>query len=188
MLPVIIELFLIAAIHVRQRMNDVEGGGLSYWSDGPDKPPARHSKAMANSALVGDIHSMFHQVEPVGPFDAGTQRVSLQAVLAPAGDDSGDWLVTDCGKEIYRAPLNEIRASVLWQADIYSSEEERKCVEHDTLSLRDIAQIFNEDLCERGADFQLDENLLHDPGTMGSLASVYPEAVPVGAGMSMFDV
>jgi hypothetical protein len=39
---------------------------------------------MANTALVGDNHRMFHQVEPVGPFDAGTRLVSASAELALA--------------------------------------------------------------------------------------------------------
>ena len=30
-------------------MNDTEGGGLAYWSDGPEKPPRRHAGAMANT-------------------------------------------------------------------------------------------------------------------------------------------
>ena len=48
-------------------LNDVEEGGLSYWADGPDHPPHRHVGNMANTALVGDNHRMFHQVERVGP-------------------------------------------------------------------------------------------------------------------------
>ncbi|MEN8162403.1 MAG: hypothetical protein ABFS41_20190, partial [Myxococcota bacterium] len=43
-------------------MDDVEGGGLAYWADGPKKPPHRHTGAMANTALLGDNHHMFHQV------------------------------------------------------------------------------------------------------------------------------
>ncbi len=51
-------------------MNDVdEGGGIAYWPEGPEKQPLRHETRMANTALVGDNHHMFHQVLPVGPFD-----------------------------------------------------------------------------------------------------------------------
>ena len=169
-------------------MNDVEGGGLSYWPEGPDKPPTRHFERMANTALVGDNHGMFHQVEPVGPFDAGTRRVTARAELAPAADGSGDWVVMDRGSEVYRAPLGEYRASVLWKADIYPTEEERRRLEHDTLSLADVARIFNEDLAKRGVELRLDADHLDDPAIAGGLAAVYPEAVPVGAGVSMFDV
>jgi len=169
-------------------MNDVEGGGLSYWPEGPDTPPARHAGAMANTALVGDNHGMFHQVEPVGPFDAGTRRVSPAAELGPASDGTGDWVVMDRGEECYRAPFDAFRASVLWKADIYPSEDERRRVEHDTLSLEEVARIFNRDLTERGADFRFELERIEDPSLIGALAAVYPESVPVGAGVSMFEV
>lgn len=143
---------------------------------------------MANTALVGDNHGMFHQVEPVGPFGAGTHLVSAAAQLAPANDGSGDWVVNDRGVESYRAPFRGFRASVLWKADIYSSEEERRRVEQDTLSLEDVVRIFDEDLAERGADFRCDLDCLADPALARALSAVYPEAVPVGAGVNMFEV
>jgi hypothetical protein len=143
---------------------------------------------MANTALVGDNHGMFHQVEPVGPFDGGTRRITARAKLAPAKDGSGDWVVMDLGNEVYRAPLGEYRVSVLWKADIYPSEEERRRLEHDTLTLSDVARIFNEDLAQRGVELRLDADHLDDPAIAGGLAAVYPEAVPSGAGVSMFDV
>ncbi|MGI9591447.1 MAG: hypothetical protein ACR2P8_08765, partial [Myxococcota bacterium] len=93
-------------------MHDVEGGEFRYWPDGPDKPPARHWGDMANTALVGDNHGMFHQVGPVGPFDRGTRLVSQRAELAPAGDGSGDWAVRERGEVAYRAPLERYRVSV----------------------------------------------------------------------------
>jgi len=169
-------------------MNDVEGGGLSYWPDGPDQSPVRLTNPMANKALVGDNHGMFHQVEPVGPFDHGTRRVSPRAELAPAGDGSGDWVVRDGEIERYRAAFGEYRASVLWKADVYSTEEERLRVERDTLSLEDVARIFNEDLASRGSELRVDAAGITDPGLPLALAQIYPEAVPTGAGLSMFEV
>jgi hypothetical protein len=169
-------------------MNDVEGGGFSYWPEGPDKPPQRHASAMANTALVGDNHRMFHQVEPVGPFDGGTRFVRASAELAPAKDGSGDWVVKERGQESHRAPFDRFRASVLWKAHIYPSEQERRRVEQDLLSLEDVARIFDEDLAERGADLRFDLDRLDDPALALALAAVYPEPVPVGAGASVFDV
>ena len=169
-------------------MNDlVEGGGLLYWPEGPEKPPHRHVGAMANTALVGDNHGMFHQVEPVGPFGPGTQLVSPRAELAPVGDGSGDWAVTDRGAVSYRAPLDSFRVSVLWKADVYRTEEERRRVAGDTLSLENVARIFDADLAAKGAGFRFDLERIDDPGLKDALAKVYPEAVPVGAGPSVFD-
>ncbi len=168
-------------------MNDTDGGGLLYWPDGPDKPPHQHASAMANTALVGDNHGMFHQVEPVGPFGTGPHLVSARAELAPAGDGSIDWAVRDRGQVRHRAPLDSFRVSVLWKADVYRTEEERRRVAGDTLSLEDVARIFDADLAAKGADFRFDLARLDEPGLKAALAEVYPEAVPVGARPSTFD-
>ena len=169
-------------------MNDTEGGGFSYWPDGPKQPPQRHVGAMANTALVGDNHGMFHQVEPVGPFEGGTRLVGASAELAPANDGSNDWVVTDRGQVSYRAPFDRFRASVLWKADVYSSEAERRRVAHDVLSIEEVARVFNADLSERGEDLRFDLERLDDPTLALALAALYPESVPVGAGASVFDV
>ena len=170
-------------------MNDVEGGGIAYWPEGPDKPPERHVGAMANTSIVGDNHGMFHQVEPVGPFDTGTLRlVSPAAELAPVADGSGDWAVTDGGVETYRAPLDEIRVSVLFKAHVYPTEKERRRVEHDRLSIEDVARVFNDDLAEEDADFRFDVGRIDDAAHAAALAAIYPEPVPVGTRKSVFEI
>lgn len=168
-------------------LNDVEGGELRYWPHGPDAPPERHFGAMANTALVGDNHGMFHQVGPVGPFDQGTRWVSPRAELAPAGDGSGDWEVRDRGALCYRAPLERFRVSVLWKADVYRDEAERARQCADVLTLEEVAAIFDRDLEQRqtGLCFELDR--LADPAFAQAVAALYPEATPIGALPSIFD-
>jgi len=169
-------------------LDDVaEGGGLAYWADGPEKPAHRHAGAMANTALVGDNHHMFHQVEPVGPFAGGTRRVTARAELAPAGDGSGDWAVRDRGREVFRAPLSGYRVSVLWKADVYESAAERERLRDDTLSLEDVASIFDRDLAARGVSLRFDPARLEEPSLRPDLAAVYPEPVPLGARPSIYD-
>jgi hypothetical protein len=168
-------------------LNDVEGGGLLYWADGPDRPPHRHFGHMANTALLGDNHHMFHQVERVGPFDAETRLVTQRAELAPASDGSGDWIVVDHGAEVFRAPLDRYRVSVLWKADVYASEDEYRALADDRLSMADVARIFDADLARRGESLRFDLDRLDDLVFQQALAAVYPEAVPVGAAPSMYD-
>lgn len=168
-------------------MNDVEGGGLLYWPDGPDRPPHEHIGDMANTALVGDNHGMFHQVGPVGPFDKGTRLVTPRAELAPAEDGSGEWAVTDRGAVQYQAPLDQYRVSVLWKADVYQNEEERKKKTAETLSVPDVARIFDRDLEARGAGVRFDLERLEDPGFIAEVNAIYPEAIPVGKAPSIFD-
>lgn len=145
-------------------LNDVEGGGLHYWPNGPDVPPEQHFGQMANTALFGDNHGMFHQVGPVGPFDHGTPLVTPSATLAPAGDD---WVVTDHGDEVYRATLDAIRVSVLWKADVYRSAAERDARSADPLSMDDVAEVFNGDLEQRGVAQRLDLARIDDPAVRG---------------------
>jgi hypothetical protein len=168
-------------------MNDVEGGGLSYWPEGPGEPPREHVGEMANTALVGDNHGMFHQVGPVGPFDRGTRLVTPRATLAPAADGSGEWAVSDRGEVRYRAPLERYRVSVLWKADVYRDEAEQRRRIADPLSLPDVARIFDRDLAERGADLRFELDRIEDPGLIAAVNAVYPEAVPVGKAQSIFD-
>ncbi len=168
-------------------MNDVEGGGLLYWPDGPEKPPHRHAGAMANTALVGDNHGMFHQVEPVGRLAAEPLRVTPRVVLAPAGDGSGEWAVLDRGEVRLRAPLARFRVSVLWKADIYKTQAEREDLAGDILTHADVVRLFDADLAARGVDFRIARRGLTDPALKDALAAVFPEAVPIGARPSTFD-
>ena len=168
-------------------MNDVEGGGFSYWPDGPDKPPREHIGDMANTALVGDNHGMFHQVGPVGPYDQGTRLVTPRAELAPVADGSGDWAVTDRGEIRYRAPLARYRVSVLWKADIYANETERRHRVANPLSVPDVVRTFNRDLEARGERLRLDADRLEDADVIAAMQSIYPEADPVGKAVSIFD-
>jgi len=167
-------------------MNDVEGGGLLYWPDGPGSPPEEHVGAMANTALFGDNHGMFHQVSPIGPFDRGTPRVTPRAELAPSGDGTGDWTITDHGELELRAPLDTLRVSVLWKADVYRTTKERDERAAHSLSMRDVADTFDDDLARRGVTLRFDLTRLDDPALRDALAAVYPEAVPVGALRSAF--
>ncbi len=167
-------------------MSDVDGGGLFFWPNGPERPPEQHVGTMANTALIGDNHGMFHQVAPVGPFDRGTPRVTPSAELAPTADSTGDWTVTDHGELVFRAPLDTFRVSVLWKADVYSSVAERDQRIANTLSMQDVADTFNDDLVCTGSSIRFDLERVDDPSLKADLATVYPEAAPVGALRSVF--
>jgi hypothetical protein len=162
-------------------MNDVEGGGLLYWSEGPDHPPAQHIGEMANTALFGDNHGMFHQVGPVGPFERGTVRVTPSAEFGPAGDATADWVVIDHGESVFRAPLDTVRVSVLWKADVYATMAERDARVANTLSMQDVADTFNDDLVGKSSSLRFDLGRVDDPALKSELDAVYPEATPVGA-------
>ena len=169
-------------------MNDLDGGGgIYYWPDGPDHPPLEHIGSMANTALFGDNHGMFHQVGPVGPYDEGTVLVTPKAELAPAGDGSGEWTVTDHGESVFRAPLDALRVSVLWKADVYATAAERARRVDDTLTMPDVADTFNDDLAARGSTVRFDLTRLDDLSLKDAFYVEYPEPIPVGALRSAFE-
>ena len=167
-------------------MNDVEGGGLLYWPHGPASPPEEHVGDMANTALVGDNHGMFHQVGPVGPFGQGTRLVTPRAELAPV-KGGGEWAVTDRGEVRYQAPLTDFRVSVLWKADIYRNAEEERTSKERRLSFDDVARIFDADFEARGTGFRFELERLEDPEQATRIAALYPEAVPIEKRPSIFD-
>lgn len=166
--------------------NDVDGGELLYWPNGASRPPEVHGGAMANTALLGDNHGMFHQIGPIGPFDGGPVRVSPRATLAPADDGTGDWIVMDQGDEVMRAPLSTYRFSVLWKADVYTDAAERDRRAAMALSMQDVADRFDDDLARRGSAVRFDPGRIDEPALKAEFAIEYPEDVPVGALRSVF--
>ncbi len=167
--------------------NDVEGGELRYWPNGAANPPEVHAGRMANTALIGDNHGMFHQVGAIGPFTAEPMRVTPGATLAPVDDGSGDWAITDLGEQVFRAPLDTYRLSVLWKADVYTDAAERDRQKANQLSMQDVADRFADDLERRGSTTRLDLDRVEDLAMKAEFAEVYPEDVPSGALRSVFD-
>tara|TARA_B110000444_G_C18786375_1_gene570172 strand:- start:294 stop:1115 length:822 start_codon:yes stop_codon:yes gene_type:complete len=162
-------------------MSDIEGGAFTYWPNGPDQEPLRRHGDMANSAICGDNHFMYHQVGPIGPFDKGTIRVTPVAELAPADDLSGDWVVIDHGEEVFRTKLQDIRVSILTKGDVYDSKEVFNELWKDTLSMEQVVDIFNSDLEERGEIYRLSLDKIDSVEARKELSKIYPEPAPVGA-------
>ena len=168
-------------------LNDGEGGGIRYWPHGPDQPPVEHVENMTNTALMGDTHGMFHQVNAIGPFDIGAPQVTPLAQLAPADSPNGDWVVTDHGEEVYRTSLADIRVSVQWKGDVYFDADHRVRLAFNPLSFEHVAARFNADLAEQGVDLVFDVDRIDDPDHAAEISEHYPEARPIDALPSVFD-
>jgi hypothetical protein len=113
--------------------------------------------------------------------------VTSRAELAPADDASGDWVVTDRGEQRFRAPLGDYRVSVLWKADVYKDEAERRKRIANPLSMRDVADVFDRDFERRGSELRFDLDRVEDPALIAAVNAVYPEAVPVDRAPSIYD-
>ena len=119
---------------------------------------------------------MFHQVGSVGS-GSGTPLVSPSAELAPVADDpAGDWAITDLGDEVFRAPLDEIRVSVLWKADVFRDDEHRRRLRDQPLSLDDVADRLGADAAR-----------FDDPAHQAEVVARFPEPRPTDALPSVYD-
>ncbi len=95
--------------------------------------------------------------------------------------------MSDRGEVRYRVPLEQYRVSVLWKADVYRNKADQRRQMAETLSIPDVARIFNRDLEQKGVDLRFDLDRIEDPGLIAAVNAVYPEAVPVGKTPSIFD-
>ena len=140
--------------------------------------------------VVGTANGALRSASPLAPWRIVTSRVigpRLPAYTAYPPHGRGEWAVTDRGEVRYQAPLGQYRVSVLWKADVYRNEAEKRRQLADTLSIPDVAGIFDRDLEEQGADVRIDLDRIEDPGLIAELNALYPEAVPVGKAPSIFD-
>jgi hypothetical protein len=152
-----------------------EGGGFTYWPDGPDRPPVSRP-AITNTAVVGDNDVMFHRVEQVGDGDM-VWGLTLDAELTHAG--GGDWLIVDGGEVKATYPFQAVRISVSWKAQVLRDEDEARLVdEHlDDLTLARVLDVFRADLDARGiGPLDVPSDPLHDAPFVARLTAAYHQS------------
>ena len=150
-----------------------EGGGFTYWPDGPDAPP-RSRPCQTNTALVGDNDFMFHAVEAVG----GSERdvpigLSLEATLEATDDGyalkdrarDADGHVMDEVVTRKHYARDEVRLSVSWKALCFATERDarRYDANEDALDDPQILATFAADLQARGVTFEAPTDLSPGP-------------------------
>src|SRR4029079_16348362 len=107
-----------------------EGGGLTYWPDGPDEAPAT-LRPRTNTALVGDNDVMFHRVESVGGSDDDMVRgLTLDSELVSRSD--GAWEVNDHGQVLGQWAASRVRVSLSWKALVFRDEHEARAFDEHT--------------------------------------------------------
>ena len=156
-----------------------EGGGFTYWPDGPDAKPSTRP-ARTNTAVVGDNDAMFHRVEAIGGADDDMVRgLTLDSQLAWLGD--GTWAVVDAERELARYAFAQVRISVSWKAQVFRDAEEMRVLdEHrDDLTLDRVLDAFVADLRARGTDVAPPADPLHDPTFVATLTKAYHRAPSV---------
>lgn len=92
------------------------GGAYDYWPDGLDGPMRSGWPPFTNSALVADNNRMYHRIGWIGDLTAAPPALSTAAQIGHNGD--GGWTITDTGRTPVRYDDHDIRASILWKAQV----------------------------------------------------------------------
>jgi hypothetical protein len=163
-----------------------QGGGFTYWPDGPDAPP-RSRPCMSNTALMGDNDHMFHAVEAVGGSDREVPMgLTLDATLRVTDegyaleDRVRDAAGKPTGEVVTRKSYSrdEVRISVSWKALCFATEQDaaRYDAGEDALTDERILQTFVDDLRARGASFEEPTDLHSSPEFTALLTRTYRRA------------
>ncbi len=149
-------------------------GGFEYWPDGPAEPSVIHEGDIHNTAIMGDNDFMWHRVRPLGSVDDGMATLTLDSELRT--DDGQRWTITDPAGDIALFGRDELRISVSWKADVFTSDaDRRRHDEHeDDLTGDEVLRRISADLAERGVDPTIPEDdPFRDPDLMARLQAAY---------------
>ncbi|RLB44400.1 MAG: hypothetical protein DRH30_01685 [Deltaproteobacteria bacterium] len=155
-----------------------EGGGFTYWPDGPDRSPISRP-CIGNSAVVGDNDYMFHRVEAVGPDDRTMPKgLTLESQLSWSGDA---WEVIEQGNVLARYEFEAVRVSVSWKAQVFADAEQQALYQShaDDLTLDQVVEMLLTDLAARETPIERPADPLHDRNFIESLNAAYRRAPTV---------
>jgi hypothetical protein len=154
------------------------GGGLTYWPEGPERPPVRRPP-LPNTAVVGDNDRMLHRVEAVGPEGTRFMKgLTLDTQLEWTGDA---WAVTDGGRTRLELPFEAVRVSVSWKAQVLRTPEEARLVDDhaDDLTLERVVATFRAELARRGREIAEPADPLTDDAFIAALNDTWRAPRPV---------
>jgi hypothetical protein len=155
-----------------------EGGGFTYWPDGPDQSPISRP-CISNSAVVGDNDYMFHRVEAVGPDERTLPKgLTLESRLCWTGNA---WEVVEQGDARARYDVEDVRVSVSWKAQVFADEEQQVLHQNhqDDLELEDVVEILLTDLAAKGTSIERPTDPLRDRSFVDALNATYRRAPTV---------
>jgi hypothetical protein len=147
-----------------------EGGGFTYWPDGPNKPPTSRP-CMSNSAVVGDNDYMLHRVEAVGPEERTLPKgLTLNSQLCWSGNA---WEVVEQDDVRARYEFEEVRVSVSWKAQVFTTPEQQALYHshEDDLTLDEAVDAFLADLAAKGTPIAPPADPLHDRNFIEALTA-----------------
>jgi len=171
---------------------DAEGGGFTYWPDGPLAAPQRLTPPLWNRGVVTQNTFMYHRGESNGPIERRANPVGLKldSTFAADPNDPDRWQVRTGDEVIAGYATDELRILFHWDGELYSDLDDlKKHVDHlDDLTPDRAFETFVADLRAKEVSFEVPTDPMHDPTFIGLLAqtydvppSSYPAEAPVGA-------
>jgi len=155
-----------------------EGGGFTYWPDGPDSAPISRP-CISNSAVAGDNDYMFHRVEAVGPEERTLPKgLTLNSELCWSGDS---WEVVEQGDVRARYEFEDVRVSVSWKAQVFADARQQALYRNheDDLTLDQVVEMLLTDLAARETPIEHPADPLHDRAFIEALNAAHRRAPTV---------
>jgi hypothetical protein len=158
-----------------------EGGGFTYWPEGPLKQPKRLAAPMWNKGVVVQNEMMYHRGEANGPMSQRRpQGLALHSMFGADPDVADGWQITTDGQVIQKVSASEMRFLVHWNGEVFMDiQDMRRTLEHTQDLTRDqVFDTFLKDLRSKGIEVETPSDPLHDPAFIGTLISNYDLGVP----------
>ena len=171
---------------------DAEGGGFTYWPDGPLAAPQRLAAPFWNRGVVTQNTTMYHRGESNGPVAerANPRGLTFDSTFRGDPDDLDHWQIQTEGTVIARYATDQLRLLVHWDAELYTDLADlKRHVDHlDDLGPDRVFETFVDDLRAKDVRFEVPADPLRDPAFIALLArsydvppSSYPAEAPVHA-------
>jgi hypothetical protein len=171
---------------------DGEGGGFTYWPEGPLAAPQRLTAPFWNRGVVTHNTAMYHRGESNGPIDrrANPKGLTFDSTFCGDPGDPHGWQIRTGDEVIARYATDELRLLLHWDAELYTDLEDlKRHVDHlDDLTPDRVFETFVADLRARGVVFDAPSDPMRDPRFILLLArtydvppSSYPAEAPVAA-------
>jgi hypothetical protein len=157
-----------------------EGGGFTYWPDGPLASPKRLTPPIWNRAVVTENTAMYHRGESCGPPEerANPTGLTFDSTFVADHESPDGWLIQSNGRALARYTTDELRLLVHWDTEVYTDLADIKLhLEHqDDLTQDRVFEALMADLRARGVAFETPSDPLHDPRFIERLAATYDVA------------
>jgi hypothetical protein len=167
---------------------EVEGGGFTFWPEGPFGAPDRLAPPLWNRGVVTQNTAMVHRGESNGPIEERANPKGLSFDSTFSGDPQGPdrWVVRTGEDVIAQYTTDELRLLLHWDAELYTDMEDLKLhMDHlDDLTPDRVFEIFIDDLRTRALPFEVPSDPMTDRDFIATLAEAYdvgPRAYPAEA-------